>query len=87
MNADERTLVAELNAAIDDDGEDGGRVDGLEAGPLTAATWGLLPGAATPGRVAARSSISRTKYPGSPQTGVGGLRRDRRVGEGCWQFT
>ena len=24
---------------------------------------------------------------GSPQTGVGGLRRDRRVGEGCWQFT
>ncbi len=23
--------------------------------------------------------------PGSPQTGVGGLRRDRRVGEGCWQ--
>ena len=22
---------------------------------------------------------------GSPQTGVGGLRRDRRVGEGCWQ--
>ena len=26
-------------------------------------------------------------YKGSPQTGVGGLRRDRRVGEGCWQFT
>ena len=22
---------------------------------------------------------------GSPQTGVGRLRRDRRVGEGCWQ--
>ena len=27
------------------------------------------------------------KFGGSPQTGVGGLRRDRRVGEGCWQFT
>ena len=26
-----------------------------------------------------------TKKKGSPQTGVGRLRRDRRVGEGCWQ--
>ena len=39
MNADERNLLAELNAAIDDDGEDGGAVDG-RAGPMTAATWG-----------------------------------------------
>ena len=31
--------------------------------------------------------IANTQKKGSPQTGVGGLRRDRRVGEGCWQFT
>ena len=30
MNADERNLLAELNAAIDDDGED---VDGIEVSP------------------------------------------------------
>ena len=28
---------------------------------------------------------AKLKNWGSPQTGVGGLRRDRRVGEGCWQ--
>ncbi len=35
-------------------------------------------------RTAAEATMNRY---GSPQTGVGGLRRDRRVGEGCWQFT
>ena len=38
-----------------------------------------------------KNEPNRSKAPGapkrigSPQTGVGGLRRDRRVGEGCWQ--
>ena len=31
------------------------------------------------------AAITLAPSSGSPQTGVGGLRRDRRVGEGCWQ--
>ena len=30
-------------------------------------------------------SLLQAENNGSPQTGVGRLRRDRRVGEGCWQ--
>ena len=39
-NADERNLLAELKAAIHDNGENGEPVDRLGAGPMTAATWG-----------------------------------------------
>ena len=53
MNADERNLLAELNAAIDDDG--GPSTDSIEAGPMTAATWGMLPGAAAPLASSARA--------------------------------
>ena len=46
MNADERNLLAELNAAIDDDG--GPSTDSIEAGPMTGRDLGMLPGAAAP---------------------------------------
>ena len=58
MNADERNLLAELNAAIDDDGEDGGgAVDGLEAGPMTDATWGCCPAPRRPGELLTRGDV------------------------------
>ena len=34
---------------------------------------------------ATRTVLEQAELLGSPQTGVGRLRRDRRVGEGCWQ--
>ena len=62
-NADERNLLAELNAAIDDDGEDG-RLDRFEAGPMTAATWGCCltaPRAADPRRRVPRARRPRRR--------------------------
>ena len=56
MNADERNLLAELNAAIDDDGEDGGAVDG-RAGPMTAAAWGCCPSPRRPGELLTRGDL------------------------------
>ena len=47
MNADERNLLAELNAAIDNDGEDGGAVDGAGR-PDDGRDLGMLPVAAAP---------------------------------------
>ena len=47
-NADERNLLAELKAAIHDDGENGEPVDRLGAGPMTGCDLGMLPGAAAP---------------------------------------
>ena len=56
-NADERNLLAERNAAIDDDGEDGGAVDGIEAGPMTRATWGCCPAPRRRGELLTRGDV------------------------------
>ena len=51
MNADERNLLAELNAAVDDDGEDGGPAT------TTAATWGCCPALRRPGELLTRGDV------------------------------
>ena len=62
MNADERNLLAELNAAIDDDG--GPSTDSIEAGPMTAATWGCCPAPRRPWRAAdPRGRVPRARGP------------------------
>ena len=48
---------------------------------------GLMAQTASVGKEQSRRCLTHARKLGSPQTGVGGLRRDRRVGEGCWQFT
>ena len=69
-NADERNLLAELKAAIHDDGENGEPVDRLGAGPMTAATWGCCPAPRRLWRAAdLRRRVPRARRP----------RRGRRV--------
>ena len=53
MNADDRNLLAELNAAINDDGEDAGP----STGPMTAATWGCCPAPRRPGELLTRGDV------------------------------
>ena len=55
----------------------GGSLDGLEVWDITSNPLGWTAG----------QHVTVSLKFRSPQTGVGGLRRDRRVGEGCWQFT
>ena len=51
-NTDERTLLAELNATIDDDGEDGRGRGRARGRPDDGRDLGMLPGAAAPWRAA-----------------------------------
>ena len=53
MNADECNLLAELNAAINDDGEDAGP----STGSMTAATWGCCPAPRPPGELLTRGDV------------------------------
>ena len=50
-----RTLGPRTNA--DDDGEDGGAVDGIEAGPMTRATWGCCPAPRRRGELLTRGDV------------------------------
>ena len=57
MNADDRNLLAELNVAIDDDGEDGWASKGSTPGPMTAATWGCCAAPPRPGELLTRGDV------------------------------
>ena len=64
MNADERNLLAELNAAVDDDGEDGRPATGSRSCPMTAATWGCCPALRHPGELLTpRRRVPRARGP------------------------